>query len=369
MRLEIINESGNRSTQSCEKPVVKIGRSSKSDIQIIGEGISRHHLTIECIEGKFFVTDHGSLNGVYVNDEKLPSNQPIEVVQFFPIRIGVKTTISILSDDVSRVLTPKSVFELKIKPQDEMKLDLKYSTKTKTKSIPQKNKSSNKKSQKNVFIIMGVILLIVFLMPKEENNQEKNAENQSSPNKDAAQTEVKTEVQLVKKNPYSGFNAYKQREIQNYLLQYTKGNCTSEFERKACEVFEFQSPLERVTISGKEIFLYTDYKIHRSSRYLLKFDTKTEDEILELWLSRIGLKTAFEIFIKFEKIVIINIQDQGMGNPPLVTHSSIIFNNVLGKIPEPLKKMDEFIEQSITINLDEKIRPFVTHSSYFGKIK
>ena len=46
-----------------------VGRSSKADIQIDQESISRHHAKLINRDGKVTIEDLGSTNGSYVNDE------------------------------------------------------------------------------------------------------------------------------------------------------------------------------------------------------------------------------------------------------------------------------------------------------------
>ncbi|MGF1466285.1 MAG: GGDEF domain-containing protein [Sandaracinaceae bacterium] len=48
-----------------------VGRSSKSDVQLDQESVSRHHARIEPIEQGFAIRDLGSTNGTYVNDEPI----------------------------------------------------------------------------------------------------------------------------------------------------------------------------------------------------------------------------------------------------------------------------------------------------------
>jgi hypothetical protein len=363
MRLEIVDEKGHKRVDSVDQDVVVIGRSSQSDIQVIGEGISRKHLTIEMIQGKFYVTDHGSLNGVYVNEERLPAQQRVEVVQFFPIRIGVKTTISILSDEVSREIQPKSIFHLKTQSDIDYKLELKHNTRTKTKAIPQAPLEVKKSFSPMMYVIGFFILLGIYFLSEDKPAPVETPIVEEVPPTPTTQAPTTPEAQA---NPYAGLNSYKQKDIKKYLEAYKTANCSGVEEKKLCDSLEFQVPLERVGFVGNELFLFTDYRIHRSSSYLIKFDTKTEPEILELWLARLAIKSQFELGRQFEKVVVVQINAQGDNVQPLVTHSSWLFATSLGKIPDEVKSIDQYINSAITISLDEKIRPYLTHINYFG---
>ncbi|MCS6857809.1 MAG: GGDEF domain-containing protein [Deltaproteobacteria bacterium] len=50
---------------------ILIGRSSKCDVQIEQESVSRTHLRIQRLGGNYIATDLGSTNGTYINDVKI----------------------------------------------------------------------------------------------------------------------------------------------------------------------------------------------------------------------------------------------------------------------------------------------------------
>ena len=54
-----------------EEGRLSIGRSSKSDIQIDHDSVSRQHVRITVIEGQAQIEDVGSTNGTFLNDESL----------------------------------------------------------------------------------------------------------------------------------------------------------------------------------------------------------------------------------------------------------------------------------------------------------
>ena len=56
---------------SDDKEQITIGRSSKCDITIDNDNLSRSHLEINCIEGKVFIKDVSQNNWVSYNDKKL----------------------------------------------------------------------------------------------------------------------------------------------------------------------------------------------------------------------------------------------------------------------------------------------------------
>ncbi len=63
-----------------------IGRLESNDICIRQQHVSRQHAFIEYHDGVFFITDNGSANGVYVNDERLTEPFPLiagDVIRLF----------------------------------------------------------------------------------------------------------------------------------------------------------------------------------------------------------------------------------------------------------------------------------------------
>lgn len=72
----------NRKHQLTEGATATIGRSSNNDIQIAEQHVSRQHAVVNYRDGVFMVTDLGSSNGTFVNDN--PVNAP------FPLFFGDK---------------------------------------------------------------------------------------------------------------------------------------------------------------------------------------------------------------------------------------------------------------------------------------
>jgi len=60
------------------KPATTVGRSSGRDILLDDITVSRHHATFELADGGVTITDHGSLNGTYVNRELVEGSQTLK---------------------------------------------------------------------------------------------------------------------------------------------------------------------------------------------------------------------------------------------------------------------------------------------------
>jgi diguanylate cyclase (GGDEF)-like protein len=52
-----------------------IGRDAGSDLELADDSVSRNHAVLESVRGEFVVTDLGSTNGTYVNDQRIDARQ------------------------------------------------------------------------------------------------------------------------------------------------------------------------------------------------------------------------------------------------------------------------------------------------------
>lgn len=76
-----------------------LGSGEHCDIIVSASGISRKHLTITTEDDRYFVTDMGSTNGSFINEERLVPGRKVEFTSFFPVRLGDNTLVSLLSDE------------------------------------------------------------------------------------------------------------------------------------------------------------------------------------------------------------------------------------------------------------------------------
>ena len=92
------------------KAAIVIGRSSKCDLRVQDESISRHHCKIEVLDGQVMVTDLGSANGVYIDGKLIPANKATPYQIFLTLSIGPNMLVSIESiDESSKINIPKNI--------------------------------------------------------------------------------------------------------------------------------------------------------------------------------------------------------------------------------------------------------------------
>lgn len=78
------------------KRMISIGRDPKSDIVIKDDPlVSRRHALIERDETVYYITDKGSTNGTYINNNPIPKCEKVRLKKGDVIQVG-KTKLSMI---------------------------------------------------------------------------------------------------------------------------------------------------------------------------------------------------------------------------------------------------------------------------------
>jgi ABC-type multidrug transport system ATPase subunit/pSer/pThr/pTyr-binding forkhead associated (FHA) protein len=80
---------------STSRPKIKIGRNAANDIVISSNVISGNHAFIELINGRLYITDNGSTNGTFINNQQVSPGQPIDITDKTVFLAGL-TAIQVL---------------------------------------------------------------------------------------------------------------------------------------------------------------------------------------------------------------------------------------------------------------------------------
>lgn len=67
---------------------ISIGRDENNHIVIEDTMTSRNHALIQKIKNAFFITDLGSTNGTFINDEPVPEGKYVQIHKDDIVRIG-----------------------------------------------------------------------------------------------------------------------------------------------------------------------------------------------------------------------------------------------------------------------------------------
>lgn len=112
MRIEVLVGSEEPLIFPLNSPKFSLGTGENCDVILSASGISRKHLVITSEDDVFYVTDQGSTNGSFINEERLIPGKKTEFTSFFPVRLGDNVLVSLLSDeedvgDYSSIAVPK----------------------------------------------------------------------------------------------------------------------------------------------------------------------------------------------------------------------------------------------------------------------
>jgi len=87
-RLDVYWPDGPMKSYELSKPAVAIGRSPGNDLTLEAAAVSRYHATITLRDGEVFLQDLGSINGTYINGQRLPPDEPYALQSGEEIQIG-----------------------------------------------------------------------------------------------------------------------------------------------------------------------------------------------------------------------------------------------------------------------------------------
>lgn len=93
INLHLVN--GEQIQASIDANICVIGRSSKCDIVVAEEGMSRQHCQIELIDGEVFITDLGSTNGVLIDSEKITPHTKTPFALYLTCSFGAVANLQI----------------------------------------------------------------------------------------------------------------------------------------------------------------------------------------------------------------------------------------------------------------------------------
>jgi pSer/pThr/pTyr-binding forkhead associated (FHA) protein len=88
MRLSVQIEFDKALDLETKKDSVVVGRAPHCDLVVNHQNISREHCRIEKIKNQFFITDLGSSNGVFVNNQRLKPHVKTEIRSGAPLALG-----------------------------------------------------------------------------------------------------------------------------------------------------------------------------------------------------------------------------------------------------------------------------------------
>jgi hypothetical protein len=231
-------------TVSIDQETFTIGRSPKASIQVENECISRIHVQIRKNEsGTLFITDNGSSNGTFINNERLAAHEEVQWHTFFPLNLSQKILITLIS-------STQETSERKVQ-YDERPKDLRENTsRTKTATIARKAPTPpvKKKYEKNPFIIPVLITLAMgYFLYDYYSTKEYDV------------TDVSTQEKSVPPTPKVS------TELSNKVTELmSQDKCLTETEKNYCNLMNMATErFEGVLKKDRDfyIFLNFDYRL------------------------------------------------------------------------------------------------------------
>ena len=170
MRLLLTLVDGEEIEYIMENESVTIGRSSKCDLVIPHESMSRQHCKIELISGDIFITDMGSVNGVLIDGKKIPPNSSVPFQTYLHLAFGFVTGAQIIVDEQTRlgILNPLDPRIAKQSNETFKTIDTKAKNTTQSiragKTIlPTPKKKPSIKAERAAIIIKGLSFIAVLI--------------------------------------------------------------------------------------------------------------------------------------------------------------------------------------------------------------
>ena len=167
MRLLLTLVDGEEIEYKMEKDSVSIGRSSQCDLVITHESMSRQHCKIEFKDSEVFITDLGSINGVYIDGKKIPPNSSVPFHTYLHLAFGYVTSAQLMMDDSTKVGALSSLPAKSNPSSNEPKLEM-MTKRTRPTQIKRTQESFNKQKiptpeskGKNALLINAMAFLAV----------------------------------------------------------------------------------------------------------------------------------------------------------------------------------------------------------------
>jgi hypothetical protein len=144
---------------------VIIGRSSKCQIVVPHEGISRQHCKLEFDDGEVFVTDLGSLNGVVIQGNKITPHERTAWPTYLPLAFGPVQSLTLDTSDEKSAqgLIPELKLKESFTSTKTVSMKEVKATIEKAVSSPGAPVASIPKDNKLNFILWNIIALLILL--------------------------------------------------------------------------------------------------------------------------------------------------------------------------------------------------------------
>jgi hypothetical protein len=257
------------------------GRSSKADVHIDLECFSRLHFEISYSGDEFYVTDLGSTNGVYLNSERIPTNQSVKFSNFFSIEVGGKVSFSFSLEEENDTLK-RPIFIPKKKIPKSQNLSLAIS-----KGL---NRFKLQGPRTIVSMLALGVMILGFYMTTPADEAGTSLKKLSSTESKGLRPQLDISLSILKELNIPSL-------CDDALVDL-------------CKKINLHPPQERVVISKKWLIVYVDYAIQMRDKGLDFFNKISENKRIEYILAGFAfnpLITKEALSKNIENIIVVGI--------------------------------------------------------------
>src|SRR4051812_22273277 len=105
MRINVKLLDGETLEFNVRESICTIGRSSKCNVVIPHDGVSRQHCQLDVENGEVFVTDLGSTNGVLIDGTRIEPNKRTKFQTYLPLSFGPVQSLMVDLEEDSGIST------------------------------------------------------------------------------------------------------------------------------------------------------------------------------------------------------------------------------------------------------------------------
>lgn len=170
MKVTITSSGGKKFELSTKKTAVTVGRSSKCDLIVTDEALSRQHALIEHDHENFYITDLGSSNGVFVDGERLPPHERHQINTFLQLTLST-LECQIVAEEADTPVANTSYRPPS--PSSELTSVTKENIKLPRKSLPpkksvKKSESASLRTKLTLFIVLVILAIPLYQLLTSE---------------------------------------------------------------------------------------------------------------------------------------------------------------------------------------------------------
>lgn len=265
-----------------------IGRSSKADICLKREELSRTHLQIENDNGEIYITDLNSANGVTIDGHRIQAGVRILYNAIFPIEIAETISITISQENVVKESSPVS----------EISYDSKSNAATRSfSSLPKRTEKTSKEDDKEknskkyfpLIFVVGILGIGYYLHSHIDNKASANHENPQL---------ASTELDSLRQRP-ANISPFNPRDLD--FNKIVGENQCSSFSN-LCEKLELNHSKEGLALLDNKMFVIVNLEANEAKYQESKFNELNSNEKAEIILARTGTHPSLIEVIKNKQL-------------------------------------------------------------------